>query len=45
MVPVSAIAPYLARMTPCAREAVLASRAAGAEEADDPAVYLEKFKR
>ncbi|KAF9738541.1 hypothetical protein PMIN06_001703 [Paraphaeosphaeria minitans] len=41
----STIAPYLARMIPRGREAVLASRAAGDEDGDDPAVYLTKFKR
>lgn len=39
------IAPYVAKMVPRGSEAVLSSRAAGSAEADDPAVYLQSFKR
>jgi 2-polyprenyl-6-methoxyphenol hydroxylase-like FAD-dependent oxidoreductase len=41
----SAIAPYNAKMIPRGKEAVLASRAAGDADSDDPAAYLKKFGR
>jgi 2-polyprenyl-6-methoxyphenol hydroxylase-like FAD-dependent oxidoreductase len=43
--PTSVLAPYMAKMIPRGREAVLASRAAGNADGDDPVAYLTKFKR
>lgn len=38
-------ASYVAKMVPRGSEAVLSSRAAGYAEADDPAAYLQSFRR
>lgn len=42
---VSVVEPFLAKMIPRGKEAVLASRAAGNADGDDPAAYLKKFQR
>jgi 2-polyprenyl-6-methoxyphenol hydroxylase-like FAD-dependent oxidoreductase len=41
----SVIAPYVAKMIPRGREAVLSSRAAGDADADDPFALIQKFSR
>jgi 2-polyprenyl-6-methoxyphenol hydroxylase-like FAD-dependent oxidoreductase len=41
---IDATRPYLAKMIPRDREAVLSSRAAGDSHGDDPAVYFQKFR-
>lgn len=41
----SVVAPYVAKMVPRGRDAVLESRAAGKAENDDPAAYLKNFSR
>ena len=41
----SVVAPFAAKMIPHGREAVLASRAAGNADGDDPAAYFRKFQR
>lgn len=43
--PMTVIMPYVAKMIPRGKEAVLASRAAGNADNDDPAAYLKKFQR
>ena len=43
--PISIVAPYVAKMIPRGREAVLASRAAGNADGDDLAAYFKKFQR
>ena len=41
----SVVAPYVAKMIPRGREAVLSSRAAGNADADDPFALIKKFRR
>ncbi|KAH7304571.1 hypothetical protein B0I35DRAFT_484407 [Stachybotrys elegans] len=43
--PMSIVEPFVAKMIPRGRQAVLASRAAGNADGDDPAAYLKKFQR